>query len=388
MRKFLLILLILGLASPSWAAVKFIESGSDATFDLRMWTTDNGNCSVESTIVHTGPKSLKCGTGAAAGNVSRSNAVQDSGTRCSFWMYLPSIPAAATFFALMDDGASTSIRLRVETNGTTSVVVTTGTVTGSTVISAATWTQYSFAYTINNSTDNEIRYWINGVSEASITDATLNSTATNRISLRTSTAAAVAYFDDIICDDSSALTNIGAGGLRVTAKRPIANGTANQFTTEVGTGPAPDGASGCAGHSCNVSERPASASFGWQIFNAGGVVLTEEYSIQSASAGDVNLTGATIVGLGGWIFGQSSDASTPSIMLAGSSAGTLSFGAGVLLVYQKFSATGTYPAGNTDIGLVSDTTVTTFVVYEAGINVAYIPAAAATGCKALMLGVC
>jgi hypothetical protein len=380
MRKVLLLLLLLA-ASPAWAATTFINSGGDSTFDLLAWTTTS-NASIDGTISHTGPKSIKCGTGAVAGQVNKSGVIQDSGTRSSFWVYFPSIPAAQTIFASYgNEGGGTNVwRLRIETDGKLTVLVTTGTATGTTVLSAATWYRISFSYTVSTTTSNEARLRINGASELSLSNITLPSTGSSQFSVRTNTAAAIAYFDDIYIDDSSALTD--PGDVRVTAKRPVSNGTKVEFTAEVGTGPAPNGTG--SGHAVNVSERPYNDVYGWSINNVSGAVKTEEYTIESASTGDVNISGLTIVDYLGWIVANSGAPVTGSIMLGGSSSGTV--GLDVTKVYfSKVAGSTTYPAGGTDIGLLTDTSTNVSNLYEAGVVIAYINGAAATGCSGAML---
>ncbi len=384
MRKLLLILLLLS-ASPAWAqTATWIDSGGDSTTDTSMYSSVGTAQSIDATIFHTGPNALKAGSGAAAGQFNRTNVLADAGRRCTFWIYLPdATPATNTFFALFEDsaGATNVLRLRLNTTGVLDVLSTASLGTGATVLSDNTWTRINFSYVISGTANVRLR--INGTDEVSLTGATLANTGTNRLSLRTNITTTVVYFDDIYCDDGTDLGD--PGDIRVTAKRPISSGTAVEYTGEIGM--CPCGGIG-TGHAPDVSERPIDTGHGWNIDNTGGgIVKTEEYNVQTASAGDVDITGKTVKGVLGWVHAGSTANANSSIMLQGSSSGTISTTNANATYFKIGSAT--YPAGTgTDVGIVSDTTATIFRIYEAGVVIGYLNAAAASGCKALLLGVC
>jgi len=382
MRKLLLILLLL-VAAPAWAqTATWIDSGGDATTDTSMASTTSGTVTVDAVTFHTGPNSYKIGTGAATGQFNRTNVLADAGRRCSIWYNFPdATPATNTFITLFEDsaGATNVIRMRLNTTGKLEMLSTASLGSeGATVLSDNTWTRIGVSYTISGTTAN-ITVRINGNTELTLTGVTLANASTNRLSIRTNVSTTTFFTDDIWCDDGTDLGD--PGDIRVTAKRPISNGTTNEFTTEVGAGPAPNGIG--TGHAPNVSERPLSTTYGWALNKSD--IKTEEYNIQTISAGDVDITGLTIKGVLGWVRADANP--TPengSIMLQGSSSGTIALTSTAATFFKIGSAT--YPAGTgTDIGLVTDTTANIDSLYEAGIVIGYLNGAAAACVQSLML---
>ncbi len=110
---------------------------------------------------------------------------------------------------------------------------------------------------------------------------------------------------------------------------------------------------------------------------------TEEYTIEAASVGDINITGATIVDYMGWISAGASTSVTGSIVVGGS-ASNVSLTTTITL-FTKVKGSTTYPAGGTDIGMVSSGSVGTDSLYECGIIVAYIPAVVSTTNSGLLM---
>ena len=107
-----------------------------------------------------------------------------------------------------------------------------------------------------------------------------------------------------------------------------------------------------------------------------GAAVTEQYSIESISTGDINLVGATIVDLVGWAYMSSLVAETVQIVIDG-----VNFSQAITstdTMYTKVARQSTYPNGGEDIGIITDTSLTTVSLFECGIMVAYIPAATAS----------
>src|SRR6185436_9856514 len=115
---------------------------------------------------------------------------------------------------------------------------------------------------------------------------------------------------DHYVDSSASLTD--TGNIWVTAKRPNANGTTNGFTTQIGSG----GSGYGTGHSPQVNERVLSTTNGWSMVGAGSAV-TEEYNIESAAAGDIDISSANYVDVMGWVYASSLVNETASIIVNG-----------------------------------------------------------------------
>ncbi len=181
------------------------------------------------------------------------------------------------------------------------------------------------------------------------------------------------WYDNLYTDDgANSSSQPDVGNYLCASKRTFSNGTANQFTTQIGSGPAsPYG----TGHAQQVNEQPLSTANGWSLSNT--TRQTEEYTIESASVGDVDISAQTLIGYMGWIYAQvDSTANSPvhRIIVAGATtAKTMGTS------YALFSAsvvTSTYPAGNTDIGMDAQYTTTPHLtsLAECGMVMVYTPA--------------
>lgn len=298
-----------------------------------------------------------------------SGTLADAGTRISLWVYINALPNALESFILI---TPTIFRLRMTTGGV--LQLWNGTVgqigSNGATLSTGQWYRISIAYTITSTTINRIELFVDGVSSISITNATIGGTGSSILQL--GNAVADTLFDwrssDHYIDNSSALTD--PGNIWVTAKRPNANGTAVEFTTQIGAG----GSGYGSGHSPQVNERALSTTNGWSLSTT--TRKTEEYSIESISQGDIDITGATIIDFMGWISASvDSTANSPvhRIIVSGTTtAKTMTTSA---RVYTQMAASSTYPTGNTDIGMDAQYTTTPHLtrLFECGIIVAYIP---------------
>ncbi len=171
-------------------------------------------------------------------------------------------------------------------------------------------------------------------------------------------------FQHVYIDDVNDLT--APGDIRITAKRPNANGTLIEFTTQIGAG----GSGYGSGHSPQVNERPLSTTNGWSI--AATAVKTEEYNIEGQTVGDINLSGATLVDYTGWVHAKALIAETGKIRV--NNVDTNISLTSTITMFTKIAASTTYPAATgTDIGILTSATETTVSLYEAGIMFAYNP---------------
>lgn len=384
------------------ATTKFLEPGMDTTQDGSFFAGLNlGAGSTEgydSTQAHTGTGSMKCVV-TVSGNTSSPftpDIVSDAGACISAWFRFSTVaPATLTNFLMVLTSANGSGRMGVglNTNGTLNFANkgSTSQANGSTTLVANTWYRISLSYTDVTISTWAAKVYINGILEINASAAvqgngSANSTASvsfgqNSSSLGSFATPAVStiWIDSMYIDNRADLTDCGA--IDVTAKRPNANGTTNGFTTQIGAG----GSGYGSGHSPQVNERPLSTTNGWSMVGAGSAI-TEEYTIESAATGDVDISTATIVDFMGWVYAKALVGETGSIIVAGSSSNISLVNANTMFI--KAAGSSTYPAGGTDIGIVTTTALTTVSLYECGIMVAYTPAVVAgTAHNLTLLGV-
>src|SRR5262249_48208692 len=103
---------------------------------------------------------------------------------------------------------------------------------------------------------------------------------------------------------------------------------------------------------------------------------TEEYSIESSSTGDIDISTATVVDYMGWVYTKVASASTGNIIVGGTTS-NISVTTNYKMFTQAKGST-TYPAGNTDIGMDTNNINQLFILAECGIMVAYTLAAASS----------
>ncbi len=363
-------------------AVTFLETGGDTTFANPAPTDSNGfwaagtsvTAQIASDFVHGQHK--RSMSFAPSGNfiaATASGTAADAGTRISMYIYIATLPSAvASIFTPLNGSNNRVVNIRLTSAGVLQLWDGTTAQRGSdgATLSAGTWYRISLAYTISSTTVNECRLYVNGVLSISTSNVTLGAIGTNRWLVGNFNSDLTLDFrgSDFYSDDSSALTD--TGDIWVTAKRPISNGTLNQFTTQIGTGGSPLG----SGHSQQVNERPLDTTNGWSISTTS--VQTEEYTIQPKNSGDFDISSATIVDYMGWISASiASTSNTPvqHIIVAGvATTKTLTTSPAI---YTKIAGSTTYPTGGTDIGMDSQfTAVATLAsLFECGVIVAFIP---------------
>ena len=357
------------------AATTFLEPGGDATFNVAtvanngFWSIVSG-AAVATDFVHGSHiKSIKYRANSFDVVQSPNGVLNNTGTRVSFYLYINALPSATTGFAnLRALGGANGATIRLTSAGVLQLWNQSTAQIGSdgSALSTGVWYRISLAATITSSTVNRFELFKDGVSDISVTNATLTNVTTggrlvlgntegnSTLDIRTS---------DHYIDDLSSLTD--TGNIWVTAKRPNTNGTANEFTTQIGE----SGSGFGSGHSSQVNERALDTANGWSIQDASK--KTEEYTIESLSQGDIDLTGTGIVDYVGWVSAKVGSASTGNIIVAGSATNI-----SVTTAYQMFTKVAgstTYPAGNTDIGMDTNSVNQLFSLAEAGIIVAYSP---------------
>lgn len=358
---------------------KFMEPGGDATFNVAtevnggFWSQVNETPAVVTDFVHgTHIKSIKYRPNVGDWQVTPAGVVSDSGSRISFYIYLVALPAGTFGYVATVTNSSLSqvLAIKLTSTGVLQIHDASGTQIGTdgSTLSTGQWYRLCLAYTITSTSVNEIRLFVDSATDISISNATLGTVVSNKVNFGNGQIDTTLDFrsSDHYIDDSAALTD--TGDVWVTAKRPNADGTLNEFDTQIGVG----GSGYGSGHTPQVNERPLDTANGWSEIGAGSAA-TEEYTVESASTGDIDISTATLVDWGGWIH---CDATVGEIgtIIAGGTTSTFTLSTANRTI-TKFVGSTTYPAGGNDVGLTTDTTVSTANLYEAGVMIAFIPGA-------------
>ncbi|HVE25812.1 MAG TPA: hypothetical protein VNC22_10420, partial [Sporichthya sp.] len=182
---------------------------------------------------------------------------------------------------------------------------------GTNAIPSATWKRVSVSFNIGSTSSWTVNVYVDGVLEigASNIDFSLGSVGAANLRMGWPLAgAAVAgmankacRFSDIYADDSGGLIDVGP--VCTTVKLPAAANT-NNWDTLIGS---------ATNRWDYVSERPLSESKGVQ--QAGTTSAQENYTLQTASAGDVDITNATYVARNAWVWakrGSAADITSPA----------------------------------------------------------------------------
>lgn len=359
-------------------ATTFLEPGGDAVFDVQnnggtgqFWDTVSAGVSIATDFVHgKHVKSLKFLHAAGACSVIKRGILASAGSRSSFYIYINAYPSATIPIAAFTDEGSGGFELKLTTAGVLQLARwDTDVQIGSNgpTLSTGVWYRLSFAYTITSTTVNEARVFVDSTLVISATNSTIGGTGSTALYLGLIQADTTGdlRISDVYTDNSTSL--LDTGNIWVTAKRPVSNGTTNGFTTQVGTG----GSGYGTGHAPQINERPISTTNGWKMVGAGSAV-TEEYNIEAKNVGDIDISAATIVDWAGWVSMFSLASETVQIILNGTNVSQAINNANT--IYFKFKGSSTYPSGTgADIGVTTDTTLTTVELDECGILVAFIP---------------
>lgn len=354
-------------------ATSFMEAGSAATQGLQWWRTTTGGSGTvasDAQAVKGSSRSIKFHETGSADNsdvYSPDGTAGDAGRRVtSYWRFDAIVASTPDFMGVATAGfAAVNFALGVNSAGHLVIfdknfaVAATGTAT----LAANTDYRISFVYTITSAAVNTVQVYVDGVADVAATNITMiTASSVFYFGANNPISALNAYVAHIYIDDG---TSGDFGDVRVTAKRPFANGTANNFTTQIGSG----GSGYGSGHAPQVNERPLSETNGWAMIGAGSAI-TEEYAIESASAGDADLTGVTIIDFEAWMWAKALANETASLITAGSSSNAALTSTPTLFTHNAGSTT--YPSGGNAVGIITTTALTTVSLYECGILVAYI----------------
>lgn len=347
--------------------ITFLESGSDATQDLSFWTSTSGTVASATDQSYTGGRSIKGSTGNPAVPaivISKGGILSDAGSRISFRVRYSAWTAGVDVFRVYD---SSNAQVFTIVRDTATGVLKSGTILGSTALSANTWYRISVAYTITNTSTFRIKVYLNGVLEIDRTTTALPRVNSDRFAIVTGSGLGTnqnGWFDDFYVDDVSDYSD--TGDIRVTAKRPYSNGTTNDFSTQIGSGNSGYG----SGHADEVNEQPLSTTNGWSMVGAGSAV-TEEYNVEEGNLGDVNTANVFVIGCMGWLYASSAVSETGQIIVNGETSNIALTSTNTLFLAPSTPGLRPQHAGE-DIGIITDTTLTTVSLYEAGILIAYL----------------
>jgi hypothetical protein len=358
------------------ANLTFLSCGGDgiglATALGEFNVAGTGATSIDTTVSHTGSRSIKCDATAtpASAYVVRGGPLADAGRRISAWVrfgtaFGGSNTAGTGFIRALILGTTEVFSLGINNLGQLRVSApatpTISAVTGST-LSLGIWYQITVSYVITSSSNWTVKVFLNGVLDITATNAngTLTTVVTSNLRLGwTGTAPqanALVWFDDIYVDDGTSLDY--PGDIRNINKKPAALGSTNAWDTLVGSG---------TNRWDRVSEEPVNTTNG--ITQAGTGQADELFTVQGERVGDT-ITG-TQLGIGGWIHVHNSGTTgTPAIYLNGVATAYTSTAA--YKTITAYSTTTTYPSGNNAIGARSNGTTNDTLLAECGIFIAYL----------------
>lgn len=355
-------------------ATKFLEPGGDATFGLDLWS--NGNIgggvtppAIATDFVHGGHlKSIQFN----GNSIGASAVMTDAGSRVSIWLYFNVLPAAtSTIIINVQTGFSTNIvwRLRMTSAGILQLWNGTAQIgsNGST-LATGQWYRLSFSQVITSTSVNSIKTYVNGVSDITATNVTLSFISGVDFMVGNGSGDGSLDFrgSDFYVDNSTA--NTDPGNIWVTAKRPLSNGTTNNFA--VGGSAGGYG----SGNARYVNERPINATDNVSVTPT--TVKTEEYTLEGLTVGDIDLTAAQIIDFMGWMSAEvASTANTPVMKIIVAGTGTTKTLTTAAAIYTQIAGSTTYPSTGAAIGMSAQYTTTGHLVTlnECGIVIAYIP---------------
>jgi hypothetical protein len=293
--------------------------------------------------------------------------VADAGSRISFWVNFNTRVVLTQFFGLLQSVNSPIGWLRLDASNILNWLDSDATApnkSGTTVLSDNTWYHITFTYVITAVANYTIKVYLNGVLELTVTQADFNIDKAGSAVVSFGVISAITAtinIDDVYIDNSSALTDPGA--IQITAKLPNALNV-NNFNTAIGSS---------TNRWESVNQRALSEAKGWGETTT--TATRENYGIESAATGDVNLTGATQIAYVGWVWAKkgAGGSGSPAITLNGVDT-TIALATTSAGYFSAFVDSGTYPTNAAGIGMLASGAGADTFFYEGGVLVAYIPA--------------
>src|SRR5437016_416547 len=293
----------------------FMESGSDASGDLSFYDLVVGdNVPVSTTVQkNAGPRSIRC-PGNGSSFLVKKRVLADAGRRVQAYIRLDALPLVPIpILMIANQFGSEIVSVRINTAGHVQLFVN-GVQSGadSATLSVATWYRITLSYTITNATTNTIKLWVAGANLVTLSNVALGAISSSDLYLGFIespglTGTQYLYIDDVMVDDSNAVTDPGV--MLITCKHPVANNV-NNFDTAIGANP--------VNRWLNVNEVPLNIVNGWK--QAAASAVRENYTLEALAVGDIDLTGLTIVGHSGWVFASRANKSGTYIQTLGKNA--------------------------------------------------------------------
>jgi hypothetical protein len=344
-----------------------LDSGTDATQGMEFATAIVGTVTSDTTP-RTGPRAYKCHAAGTTASVRWDGVLAAAGRRLSFGFRFSATPTANGAILFSHDGA-VAFKIFLRTDRTLGLYNNADAllVGGTTVLSTATYYRISVGYTITSTTVNEFRIYIGGVLEITASNVTLATTNAGNLLLMANFNLGNPFdvwFDDIYVDNGTDLTD--PGDIHLTAKLPASVNTGGWDTT-VGTGA--------------VDERPLSEANGMQETTVNGD--QQNYALQAAAVGDVDIAASTLVARSAWIWAKVSVASVLAKLMDNGSESAVTLTTTAAL-YTRLTESAVYPSDAAGIGARSSTTPDTFL-YECGALLAYRPAVDDGACSTTIL---
>jgi hypothetical protein len=349
----------------------WLDPGGDAVeaFGYFNSIANNGSgCSYDTSVKFQGVGSYKFDAGAGQLETDAANKIEclnTLGTRFSVrWRYSvqPSPAGQLPIIYIANTLASSGkiFAVTVTPSGAGVKVQFSGFATlidGTTVLAVNTWYRISFAFVLHAADNLDVKIYVDGNQEVSTTGEFTNgrdvATAYYYGWGASPGANTACWYDQFVIDNGSDLSDLGA--VLDTAKLPT-SANANNFDTTGGTGA--------------VDERPPNLSNYKQQQSSSQV--SQNYNLQAAATGDIDISSKTIYGYMGWIIAnEGATSGTPKITVDGTDyAVTLTSSA---LLYAQCNTPDAYPSNAAAIGMVSSGTADDTALFECGVVVAYKP---------------
>ena len=299
--------------------VVFIEGGGDATQGLHFYQAISSDAlspvTYDTTLARTGTGSLKFLTPDNSvnsfsyavihlpylsndfdvyGDESKQwGALTGPGFRMSFWFRISAYPTSdRIFFGINGAAKDNEPVLKIGTSGNISLWVSHSTGDnqyGSTgpVLLVDTWYRICYATRWYRRYFNRIRIYLDGSLIISADNTGSNIAVFHDVGIQkilfgyTAGGNGTMNFDDLYVDQDDSTGD--TGDIRITHKRPASNNV-NDFSIAVGNNP--------ANRWTNVNEQPLNVSNGW-LEEASLSSVDENYGIENAATGDLNISGYT-----------------------------------------------------------------------------------------------
>jgi len=267
-----------------------------ATKDAKFWDDITGTVAADTDAAY-GPSSLKLTGVSGLASVRKSGAVGNSGRAVFAFKVINETGGLANeFCAIKTSDLTTVLLVGITDLGDIFITDLVGSKSVGATSTLGIHRRFVFTWTITSSTNWSAKLYLDDFSAATQTliltagNADFNLANTGPTVFELSAQNCDIYFTGLHVDDSSALTH--PGDIRTTAKLPAALNT-NNFDTAIGTS---------TNRWESVAERPLSEAKGWQ--HAAVTDVQENYGLESAAAGDLDISASTIIGRMAFIYAK------------------------------------------------------------------------------------